>query len=77
MAITTDPSVDPVQFIKELQTNYLNTLALESVAPKPTYNVDGQTVDWTAYRASLIKTIEGLNMLIQMFDPREFQTVAI
>jgi hypothetical protein len=73
----TDPTTDPVAFLQEVQLNYLNALAIESANPKPTYSLDGQNVSWDEYRASLLKTIEGINALIVMFDPREIRSVAI
>ena len=73
----TDPSTDPVAFLYEIQLNYLNALAIESASPKPSYNLDGQQISWTEYRASLLKQIEGINVLITMFDPREVRSVMI
>lgn len=45
---------------------YATELALGNV--KPTYNLEGQMVDWNAYRQSLIDAIERLNLLIAAGD---------
>ncbi len=41
---------------------YATELALGNV--KPTYSIEGQNVDWNAYRASLLDSIARLNGLI-------------
>lgn len=44
--------------------NLIAELARESASPKPSYNIDGQSEEWTAYRDSLIQRIEDLRLMI-------------
>ena len=54
-------------YISDLTTardTLASTLATESASPKPDYSVDGRTISWTQYRASLVKEIKDLNQMI-------------
>ena len=46
-------------------------------ASKPTYSIDGQSVQWESYRMSLLKELADLNDLINLMDPYEIQTNAV
>ena len=50
--------------IATIKANLLTALATESASPKPSYSVDGQSVDWNGYRASLLAQIASLNALL-------------
>jgi len=39
-------------------------LATEAASPKPSYSIDGQSVDWNGYRAAVLKQIADLNGLL-------------
>jgi hypothetical protein len=41
--------------------------------PKPSYSIDGETVQWSAYADMLQRQIEKMNQLAQQLDPG-FQT---
>lgn len=47
-----------------IRSNILATLASESANPKPSYNINGQNVDWNGYRASLMQQLKGVNELM-------------
>ena len=52
-------------------SNLLSALATESANPKPSYQVNGQNVDWNGYRTSLLQQIKDLKELQQLTDPWE------
>ena len=49
--------------IATIKSNLLAKLATESANPKPTYNIDGQQVDWNGYRTAILGQIAALNSL--------------
>lgn len=60
--------------IATIRSNLLTALATESANPKPSYSVDGQSVDWNGYRASVLKQIADLNSLMAAAEgPYEIQ----
>ena len=64
------------QIVENLMTRR-ETVAAELaawIAQKPSYAIDGQSVQWESYRMSLLKELEDLNNLINMLDPYEIQT---
>jgi hypothetical protein len=63
------PSVPNTVLLANLQAAQQNISALIAditANPKPTYNVDGQNVDWTTYLSTLIEKSKNLNELIQV-----------
>lgn len=50
--------------IATIRSNLLTALATESANPKPSYSIDGQSVDWNGYRAALMKQIADCNSLL-------------
>ena len=50
--------------IATIRSNLLTALATESASPKPSYSIDGQSVDWNGYRAALMKQIADCNALL-------------
>ncbi len=46
-------------------------------SPKPTYSIDGQTVSWTAYVASLQETVDWCDTKLVGLAPFEVQSQAI
>lgn len=55
---------------KQTVTNELAAWILQ----KPTYAIDGQSVQWESYRKSLYDELKDLNEIINMLDPYELQT---
>jgi len=49
--------------IATIRSNLLQALATESANPKPSYNIDGQQVDWNGYRNAILQQIMTLNNL--------------
>jgi len=49
--------------IATIRSNLLAALATESANPKPSYNIDGQQVDWNGYRNAILQQIMTLNNL--------------
>ncbi len=64
----------PLENLKTRKANVALELA-EFTANKPSYSIDGQSVQWESYRMSLIKELTDLNELINMLDPYEIPTV--
>lgn len=50
--------------LQDAKTNLIANLKAISVNPKPTYNIDGQSVSHDAYRASLLQSIRDINELL-------------
>lgn len=59
--------------MKTARSAYLTELATGNV--KPSYSIDGQSVDWNAYRASLLESIAKLNALIAADEIVEVETL--
>lgn len=49
--------------IVAIRSALLASLVTEATNPKPTYNIDGQMVDWNGYRAAVMKQIADLNAM--------------
>lgn len=49
--------------IATIKSNLLAALATESANPKPSYNIDGQQVDWNGYRTAILGQIAALDAL--------------
>ena len=47
-----------------------------TVSPKPTYSIDGQSVQWNEYLRMLMDGIKDLNEKLAIADPVEKRTVA-
>lgn len=50
------------------RANLIATLRVESASPKPSYSINGQSVDWNGYRASLMQQIESINQMIAAIE---------
>lgn len=51
------------------------TTELASLVGKPSYSIDGQSVQWNEYRKSLLDEFKSLNELITMLEPYEYAIV--
>ena len=52
------------QNIATIRSNLLASLATESASPKPSYSIDGQSVDWNGYRKAITQQIKDLDELL-------------
>ena len=50
--------------IATIRANLLASLATESANPKPSYSIDGQSVDWNGYRTAILGQIAQLNAIL-------------
>ena len=68
MAILTD--------LESVRDNLMAKLKEYSVSPKPSYTIEGQTVNGSDYLKQLIDGIKAVNELMVIFDPYELRTLA-
>lgn len=47
---------------------------LAAMGTKPDYSIDGQSVQWTSYRLSLLNELQMLNELIEQTEPYDIRT---
>lgn len=66
-----------IQQLETIRTQTLAQLVELRANPKPTYSIDGQTVSWTAYLASLERTVEWCNEQLRGLDPAEVQSQGV
>jgi hypothetical protein len=69
-----------MSYIDDLTTarnNFASKLAEVSASPKPTYNIDGQSVSWTEYYRFLSEQVERLNKQINDGEPFEEVSMGI
>ncbi len=72
-----------MSYLSDLTTSrdaLLSELATLSASEdrKPDYTIDGRSISWTRYRASLIQEIKELNqMIINAGGAVEFRTIAL
>lgn len=52
----------------QTRENVITQLKEMSTSFKPSYNIDGQKIDWKEYRESLMKQLKDLNEQIAGFD---------
>jgi len=56
--------VTEAENIATIRANLLASLATESANPKPSYSIDGQSVDWNGYRAAILAQVAALNAVL-------------
>jgi len=66
-----------VDDLKTTRDNIAARLAEITASPKPSYSIDGQTVQWAAYLRALTSQLEDVNKAISSAEPYEYQTRAI
>ncbi len=54
--------------------NIAKQLADMTASPKPTYDVDGQRVEWEAHFRALSEELDRLTLALQALEPFEFRT---
>lgn len=65
-----------LQNLTTIRSNLLSKLATISADPKPSYNIDGQSVDYNAYYAALWGQLEQVNKQISTAGgPFEVETL--
>lgn len=64
MAVSAD-----VQRLINIRDQEIANLDAATAAPKPSYSIDGESVDWTTYTDRLLVRIEQLNKLIVARSP--------
>ena len=64
-AATTVPSDDYLTNLETTRSNIAKRLVEITQDPKPSYMVNGQSVQWTAYHRLLTEMLERLNKMIQ------------
>ena len=57
-----------------IKSQILATLVTITAGPKPSYNIDGQQVSWTAYHKMLIDEIAAIDALIAAGTPAEVRS---
>jgi hypothetical protein len=64
--------------LQQAKINVCNLIQLITLSPKPTYSINGQSVQWTEYFRTLTDQLAVLNQQIQVAGgPIELQTQAI
>lgn len=61
--------------LKTIKTQVLALLKDITANPKPSYDIDGQRVSWTAYQEMLFARLDGLNKQIAADEPFEVHTL--
>jgi len=56
--------------------NLVTLIASVMASPKPTYTIEGRTVQWTQYMAELRNQLVTLNQLIDISMPVEYHSEA-
>jgi hypothetical protein len=63
--------------LQTAKSNVCNLIALITANPKPTYSINGQSVQWESYYRTLTESLKTLNEQIQVAGgPFELQTQA-
>ena len=53
-----------IDTLKTARSNAITRLAEVLATPKPSYNIDGQSIDWNGYVAQLRESIRALDAMI-------------
>ena len=60
--------------IATIKTQTLARIAEITAEPKPTYDIDGQKIDWGDYLGQLQKTVDWCNEKLAAEEPCEFRS---
>jgi len=60
--------------IAQIKSQTLARIAEITAQPKPTYNIDGQMVDWADYLSQLQQTVNWCDRKLAAAEPFEFRT---
>jgi hypothetical protein len=61
--------------IATIKSNALATLAEITASPKPSYNIDGQSVSWTEYQKMLMEQVGWADGQLNNTDPFEIHSI--
>lgn len=67
------PLTDQEQ-LAAIRTQTLAVMAAITSAPKPSYQIDGQSVMWAAYLEQLRRTVEWCDEKLAGYEPFEFES---
>jgi hypothetical protein len=62
--------------IQTIKSQTLAVIAQVTAAPKPTYEIDGQSVSWNAYLRRLQLTVDWCDEKLAAYQPFEVQSRA-
>ena len=65
------------QQLEAIKSLALSQLAELRAAPKPTYSLDGQSVSWETYAASLERTVDWCDQKLAALAPFEIRSEGI
>lgn len=69
--------MNDIEQLQGIRSRTLAQIAELSESPKPSYTVDGQSVEWSEYLRQLRETVQWCDRLLaEREDPFEFHTVA-
>jgi hypothetical protein len=68
---------DLVEQLKQARDGIVAALLADALNPKLNYDIDGQSVDRTSWRANLTDELRLLQMLILSYEPFEIQTIMV
>ena len=55
--------------VRTIRDQIIANVKAESASPKPSYSIDGESVDWTTWAKAQQDRIEQLNRMINAVDP--------
>ena len=67
---------EDAEVIRTIKSQTLQLIADVTTLPKPTYDVDGQSVSWESYLGRLQQTVDWCDARLRDEEPFEFQTRA-
>lgn len=73
-SLVSDAADDDTASLKNLRAakrKYTEQLVELAQDPRPTYDIDGEKVNWEQYQAFLTKQVEKLSALINAMEPDE------
>ena len=69
--------MDDIQVTESMtrsRDNILNIIETITTNPKPTYNIDGQKVEWGAYLGQLWTALEQINLKLAGYEDGEVRS---
>ena len=69
--------MDDIQVTESMtrsRDNILNIIETITTNPKPTYNIDGQKVEWGAYLGQLWAALEQINLKLAGYEDGEVRS---
>jgi hypothetical protein len=66
-----------IQSFKEQRANLTGHLLTDSLNPRPSYSVGGQSVSRTEWRKSILDQIKEINTVLGSLDPVEIISIGV